>query len=193
MKISEILLQDYDIEISNTRRTLERVPEGKNDWKCHDKSMALGKLAMHCATLPLFGHYVLEDDGMDIAAPKRPHVPLEFTTRENALKHLDEAATKCRQSLVNASDDTLKPSGRSATATRLSPTDRALKPTARCSSITSSTTPRSSASTFASTTSPYPPSTAPPPMNSGPRSKQRADSHKPGGPSFVISSQRMGY
>ena len=29
MKVSEILLQDYDIEISNTRRTLERVPEGK--------------------------------------------------------------------------------------------------------------------------------------------------------------------
>jgi uncharacterized damage-inducible protein DinB len=107
MKISEILLQDYDTEISNTRRTLERVPEGKNDWKCHDKSMALGKLAMHCATLPLFGHYVLEDDGMDLAAPKRPHVPLEFTTRENALKHLDEAATKCRRSLVNASDDAL--------------------------------------------------------------------------------------
>src|ERR1700747_2402769 len=72
MKISELLLQDYDIEISNTRRTLERVPEGKNDWKCHEKSMHLGKLAMHCATLPLFGYYILEDDGMDMAAPKRP-------------------------------------------------------------------------------------------------------------------------
>jgi len=107
MKISEILLQDYDTEISNTRRTLERVPEGKSDWKCHDKSMPLGKLAMHCATLPLFGHYVLEDDGMDLAAPKRPRTPLEFTTREDALKQFDEAASKCRQSLVNASDAAL--------------------------------------------------------------------------------------
>lgn len=107
MTIAEILLQDYDIEISNTRRTLERVPEGKNDYKCHDKSMPLGKLAMHCATLPLFGHYVLEDDGMDIANSKRSHSSLEFTTRENALKQFDEAATKCRQSLVNASDDAL--------------------------------------------------------------------------------------
>jgi uncharacterized damage-inducible protein DinB len=69
--------------------------------------MLLGKLAMHCATLPLFGHYVLEDDGMDIANSKRPHSSLEFTTRENALKQFDEAATKCRQSLVNASDDAL--------------------------------------------------------------------------------------
>lgn len=108
MTIAEILLQDYDTEISNTRRTLERVPEGKNDWKCHDKSMALGKLAMHCATLPLFGYYVIEDDGMDLAAPKRPHVPLAFTTREDALKQLDEAAAKCRASLAAASDEHLQ-------------------------------------------------------------------------------------
>jgi uncharacterized damage-inducible protein DinB len=107
MTIAEILLQDYDIEISNTRRTLERVPEGKNDFKCHDKSMPLGKLAMHCATLPLFGYYLLEDDGMDLAAPKRPHVPLVFTTSEAALKQLDESAAKCRDSLAAASDENL--------------------------------------------------------------------------------------
>ncbi len=107
MTISEILLQDFDIEISNTRRTLERIPEGKNDWKCHDKSMPLGKLTMHCASLPLFGHYVLEDDGMDLAAPKRPHVPLVFTTRDAALQHLDESAAKCRASLLAASDEHL--------------------------------------------------------------------------------------
>ena len=107
MTISEILLQDYDAEILNTRRTLERVPEDKNDWKCHEKSMAMGRLAMHCATLPMFGHYIIEDEGMDLAAPKRPHAPLEFTTREAALKALDEAAAKCRESLVNASDEHL--------------------------------------------------------------------------------------
>jgi uncharacterized damage-inducible protein DinB len=105
MTIAELLLQDYDVEVSNTRRTLERVPEGKNDWKCHDKSMELGKLAMHCASLPLFGHYILEDDSMDLAAPKRPHVPLDFTSREAALKELDEGAAKCRKSLANASDE----------------------------------------------------------------------------------------
>jgi len=107
MKISEMLLQDFDTEISNTRRTLERVPEGKNDWKCHEKSMDLGKLAMHCATLPLFGLYIVLDDGMDMANPKRPHVPLEFTTREAALKHLDESSRACRDALAAASDEAL--------------------------------------------------------------------------------------
>jgi uncharacterized damage-inducible protein DinB len=108
MNIAEILLLDYDTEISNTRRTLERVPEGKNDWKCHDKSMPLGKLAMHCASLPLFGYYIVEDDGMDMAAPKRPNFPLEFTTRAAALKQLDEAAAQCRSALASASDEHLQ-------------------------------------------------------------------------------------
>jgi uncharacterized damage-inducible protein DinB len=108
MTIAEILLQDFDIEISNTRRTLERVPEGKNDWKPHEKSMPLGKLAMHCATMSLFGYYILEDDGMDLAAPKRPHTPLVFTTTANALEQLAETSAKCRAKLTGTSDEHLQ-------------------------------------------------------------------------------------
>lgn len=107
MTISEILLQDFDIEISNTRRTLERVPEGKPDWAPHEKSMKLGKLAMHCATLPLFGYYILEDDGMDMANSKRPHSSLELTSIADALAQFDDAAAKCRASLAAASDEHL--------------------------------------------------------------------------------------
>ena len=104
MTIAEILLQDYDIEISNTRRTLERVPEGKNDWKCHDKSMPLGKLAMHCATLPRFGSYIILDDGMDMSNSKRSHLPLVFESREACLRQLDESAKACREALASSSD-----------------------------------------------------------------------------------------
>ncbi|HTV09116.1 MAG TPA: hypothetical protein VMD97_08760, partial [Candidatus Aquilonibacter sp.] len=70
MKIADVLLLDFDNEISNTRRTLERIPDNLGDFKPHDKSMGFGRLAMHCATIPLFGHYILEDEGMDMAAPK---------------------------------------------------------------------------------------------------------------------------
>ncbi len=107
MTVAETLLQDFDIEISNTRRTLERVPEDQNDFKCHEKSMPLGKLAMHCATLPLFGYYILEDDSMDLAAPKHPHVPLLFTTSDAALEQFDKAAACCRSSLAAATDEHL--------------------------------------------------------------------------------------
>jgi uncharacterized damage-inducible protein DinB len=107
MTIAEILLQDYDVEISNTRRTLERIPEGKNDWKCHDKSMPLGKLAMHCASLPLFGSYIILDDGMDMAKPTHPQSSFVFESREACLRRLDESAAACRNAIAAASDEAL--------------------------------------------------------------------------------------
>lgn len=107
MTTSELLLQDFDVEMSNTRRTLERVPEGRNDWKPHEKSMPLGKLAMHCATLPLFGLYLVEDDGMDLANSKRPHAPLILNSREDCLKQFDENAAKCRVALAAADNEHL--------------------------------------------------------------------------------------
>ena len=91
MSTAELLLQDFDVEISNTRRTLERIPEDKPEWAPHDKSMKLGKLAMHCATLPLFAYYILEDDGMDIANSKRAHASLVFESREHCLQQLEKS------------------------------------------------------------------------------------------------------
>lgn len=105
MSVADTLLADYDVEISNTRRTLERVPDDKPDWAPHPKSMPLGKLAMHCATLPLFGLYLMEDEGMDLANSKRPHVPLVFESREACLRQLDENAAKCRAAIAAASEE----------------------------------------------------------------------------------------
>ena len=107
MRTAELLLQDFDSEMSNTRRTLERVPEEKPDYRAHDKSMPMGRLAMHCATLPLFGSYLIEDEGMDLAASKRPQSDLTFTSREQCLKQFDENAARCRAALAAATDEQL--------------------------------------------------------------------------------------
>ena len=107
MTTAEVLLQDFDREMSNTRRTLERVPEDKPDYKPHEKSMPMGRLAMHCATLPLFGSYVIEDEGMDLAKPARPHPDLVFKSREDCLKQFDGSAAKCRAALERATDEDL--------------------------------------------------------------------------------------
>jgi len=107
MTAAELLLEDFDVEISNTRRTLERVPNDKPDWVPHDKSMKLGKLAMHCATMPLFGYYILEDDGMDMTKSTRPQASLAFESCELCLARLDESAAKCRAALAAASDEHL--------------------------------------------------------------------------------------
>jgi len=55
MTIAEILLQDYDIEMAGIRTTLERIPETNPEFKCHNKSMPMGRLAVHVSTLPRFG------------------------------------------------------------------------------------------------------------------------------------------
>ena len=45
--ISQSLLPEFDVEIANTRKTLERVPEGNPDFRPHPKSMTLARLAGH--------------------------------------------------------------------------------------------------------------------------------------------------
>ena len=46
------LLQELEQEAQTTRRVLERVPEEHLGWKPHAKSMSLGQLALHVATVP---------------------------------------------------------------------------------------------------------------------------------------------
>lgn len=46
------LLQELEMETHTTRRVLERVPDDRLDWQPHEKSMTLGQLAQHVASLP---------------------------------------------------------------------------------------------------------------------------------------------
>jgi uncharacterized damage-inducible protein DinB len=48
----EMLLQELELEAQTTRRVLERVPDERLGWKPHDRSMSLGQLALHVATVP---------------------------------------------------------------------------------------------------------------------------------------------
>jgi uncharacterized damage-inducible protein DinB len=52
MAMIDALLQELETEAVTTRRVLERVPEAHLTWKPHDKSMSLGQLALHIATVP---------------------------------------------------------------------------------------------------------------------------------------------
>ena len=51
-RMIDALLQELDQEAQTTRRVLERVPGDKLAWKPHDKSMSLGQLALHVASVP---------------------------------------------------------------------------------------------------------------------------------------------
>jgi uncharacterized damage-inducible protein DinB len=102
--VSELLLQDYDMEMASARRVLERVPEDKPAFKCHEKSAPLGKLAMHVATLPTFGKTILTTPSLNMADPSHKWPDQTFSTREHALQTFDSAAAECRAALASLSD-----------------------------------------------------------------------------------------
>ncbi len=106
MTIAEILLQDFDTEMKGTRTTLERIPEDKPEFKCHDKSMPMGRLAVHVATLPRFGTTILTTPSMDLATAKFP--TLEFESREKLLAQFDALAAEARAALAKSSDADLQ-------------------------------------------------------------------------------------
>ena len=54
-------------EAAISRRALERVPEGRNDWKPHEKSMPLGYLATLVATMPAWIAMAIHQDSLDLA------------------------------------------------------------------------------------------------------------------------------
>jgi len=61
MRLIDPSIMELDREASSTRKMLERVPEGRNDWAPHPKSMTLGKLATHVATIPNWASSLKED------------------------------------------------------------------------------------------------------------------------------------
>jgi uncharacterized damage-inducible protein DinB len=69
MLIAESILPEFDHETATTRLLLERVPESRVGWKPHDKSMTLGQLAIHIATLPQWAPITLKQTEFDTNPP----------------------------------------------------------------------------------------------------------------------------
>jgi len=103
MRIGELLLPEFDAEITKTRTTLERVPADKADFAPHPKSMPLGKLAPHLAQLACFGITVLTAPELDFAAGSYKPLPMESSAQ--LVKALDEGAAKVRSALASLPDD----------------------------------------------------------------------------------------
>lgn len=72
MKISEMLLPEFDDEMAKTRQILECVPEDKMAWKPHAKSMSLGRLASHVAELPGWGGFIINQERLDLTPDMKP-------------------------------------------------------------------------------------------------------------------------
>ena len=72
MTIGQFMLSEFDEEMKNTRRVLERVPDDKWGWKPHEKSGTLGWLATHVGTVPEWITMTINTDELDYAPVNGP-------------------------------------------------------------------------------------------------------------------------
>jgi uncharacterized damage-inducible protein DinB len=108
MSISNSLLPEFDQEMANTRKTLERVPDDKFDWKPHEKSYAMGTLVNHLANLPSWTSFTIDQDDLDLAPPGAPPYRVnEVNTREEILATFDKNVAAARAAIAGASDEHL--------------------------------------------------------------------------------------
>lgn len=108
MKLTEFFRAELDREVERSRKALEEVPDGKYQWKPHERSMIFGYLADMVATIPTWITMEINQDELDVApaegkgtkqAPKETSVDL--------VKALDEAAAAARTALTNTTDEHL--------------------------------------------------------------------------------------
>lgn len=69
MKLADLFSAQLEREAAVSRRTLARVPEGRPDWKPHEKSMPLGYLATLVATMPSWVTMTVAQDALDLNPP----------------------------------------------------------------------------------------------------------------------------
>ena len=105
MGLSESLLPEFDHEMANTRKTLERVPLDKSDWKPHAKSMAMGGLATHVGNIPTWVNYTIDQDSLDLAPGGEPLPSAQLAkSQEELLATFDANIAKARAAIAGAAD-----------------------------------------------------------------------------------------
>lgn len=119
MSINDLLLSELDEEVKASRAVLERVPEEKLDWRPHERSMPLGRLATHLAELLMWATKAIELDELDIAPPGEP--PKTAAVADSVpeiMAMLEEQAAAVRAAIPTISEEglmkpwTLKAGGR---------------------------------------------------------------------------------
>lgn len=106
MSYLEMYLIEFDHEMATARKHLERIPEGKADWKPHAKSMSLGQLAGHVAGLPAYATMVLSRDSLEVTDLELK-APAIAPTRQAWLEAFDRNVAEARRAIAAAKDEHL--------------------------------------------------------------------------------------
>lgn len=107
MTICQTLTVDFEDEVKNTRKLLERVPldEAHRGFQPHPKSMSLEKLATHVAELPSWAKLALETELFVLPLDFKPRIA---SSAAELLEIFDKAAEEGRAAIASATDEEMQ-------------------------------------------------------------------------------------
>jgi uncharacterized damage-inducible protein DinB len=105
MTIGQMMLGEFDQEMQNTRKVLERCPDENWNWKPHEKSGTLGWLASHVAIMVSWLPTTLSTEELDYAPLGGPaYQPPKIENRKQLLAEFDKNAAESHSALAKVSD-----------------------------------------------------------------------------------------
>jgi uncharacterized damage-inducible protein DinB len=108
MRIGQSMIPEFDMEMANTRKVLERVPDEKLDWKIHEKSNTIGWVANHLADIPAWVDMTISHDSLDVEpVAGQPYKSPNEQYVEAILALFDKNVAEARSLLENVDDATL--------------------------------------------------------------------------------------
>jgi uncharacterized damage-inducible protein DinB len=108
MNYVETILPEFDQEIANTRKVLERVPDNKLDWQAHPKSHTIGWVANHLAEILGWVEGALTTPSWDIAPiGGKPYQSPKLTSRQEILDLFDRNVAVARRAIAAVKEDQL--------------------------------------------------------------------------------------
>jgi uncharacterized damage-inducible protein DinB len=104
MLLKKFFLEQLEREAVASRKVVERVPEGQNTWKPHERSMELGYLTAMVATMPGWPALMIERDELDLNDPSGSFRTKPIETRAELLRALDEGLDQSRKALESTTE-----------------------------------------------------------------------------------------
>ncbi len=102
----EMMLGEFDNEMTNTRKVLALVPADKFGWQPHEKSSTMGHLAAHLAMLPSMGGNALIGDSYDVMTPNAMYTDAKNASSAAELLELfDKNVATTRAALLDGDDE----------------------------------------------------------------------------------------
>jgi uncharacterized damage-inducible protein DinB len=106
MTYAETILPEFDREMANTRKVLERIPDDRLDWQPHPRSHTIGWNANHVADLPNWLAVTLTEPSMDIAPVGGESYKLPtLTSRKEILDLFDRNVAAARKAIAEIKDE----------------------------------------------------------------------------------------